>query len=70
MQHFDNIECRKKGEGRQRVSNIMPQKHCTNNIWLVKPANENQGKGIKIFNNTRDITRFIESSLQFSHWVI
>jgi tubulin---tyrosine ligase len=48
----------------------MPTKHCGNNIWLVKPANENQGKGIKIFNKTADITRFIETSLQFSHWVI
>ena len=39
-------------------------------MWLVKPANENQGKGIKIFDKVEDITRFIESSLQFSHWVI
>ena len=29
----------------------MPQKHCTKNMWLVKPANENQGKGIKIFSD-------------------
>jgi hypothetical protein len=29
----------------------MPAKHCQLNTWMVKPANENQGKGIKIFND-------------------
>lgn len=36
----------------------------------MKPANENQGKGIKIFQKLEDISRFITSSLQFSYWVI
>ena len=27
----------------------LPQKHCEKNIWLVKPAAANQGKGIEIF---------------------
>ena len=29
----------------------MPEEQCRNNTWLVKPANENQGKGIKIFSD-------------------
>jgi hypothetical protein len=28
-----------------------PEKHCKNNIWIVKPANLNQGKGIEIFSD-------------------
>lgn len=53
-----------------KVKEKLPEKHCKKNIWLVKPANENQGKGIKIFDKLEDISRFIETSLQFSHWVI
>ena len=33
----------------------VPNKHCEENIWLVKPAAMNQGKGIEIFRNIRDI---------------
>jgi hypothetical protein len=29
----------------------MPEEQCKHNTWLVKPANENQGKGIKIFSD-------------------
>ena len=39
-------------------------------MWLVKPANENQGKGIKIFHELDHIVRFLESSIKFSYWVI
>ena len=31
-------------------------------MWIVKPANENQGKGIKLFNNLELIIKFLESS--------
>ena len=48
----------------------MPAKHCAKNLWLVKPANENQGKGIKILDNVNEIMRFLESSIKFSYWVI
>ena len=41
----------------------MPEKHCKKNLWLVKPNNENQGKGIKIFDKIDDITRYLETSL-------
>ena len=33
----------------------VPVKHCEQNIWLIKPANANQGRGIEIFRSLRDI---------------
>ena len=33
----------------------VPVKHCEQNMWLVKPATLNQGRGIEIFRNLRDI---------------
>ena len=33
----------------------LPEKHCKANWWLVKPANMNQGKGIKVSNKLSDI---------------
>ena len=48
----------------------MPLKHCEKNIWLVKPAAMNQGKGIEIFGNLRDIKGFINSKNTGSHWVV
>ena len=48
----------------------VPPKHCKENMWLVKPANENQGKGIKIFNDLEQIIRFLESSLNYTYWVV
>jgi len=37
---------------------------------MVKPANENQGKGIKIFDDIDEIIKFLGSSIQYSYWVI
>lgn len=48
----------------------MPAKHCMDNVWMVKPANENQGKGIKMFRDLDSINRFLESKLQYTYWVI
>lgn len=38
-----------------------PMKHCSENIWLVKPENWNQGRGIQIFKNLKDIQQFLFS---------
>jgi hypothetical protein len=45
-------------------------KHCANNIWLVKPAAANQGRGIEIFNELGDILKFIQSRPKFTYWVV
>ena len=45
-------------------------KHCANNLWLVKPANSNQGKGIEIFNDYQEITKFIKSRPRYTCWVV
>ena len=37
----------------------MPSKHCTSNVWLVKPTYMNQGRGIGVFRNLREITEYI-----------
>lgn len=54
------------------IKEKMPQKHCDQNLWLIKPANENQGKGIKIMNDLDQIHKFFDSeaSVKFSYWVI
>lgn len=40
-------------------------------MWLVKPANFNQGRGIEIFKNAREIQDFIYGTKQTnSYWVI
>ena len=44
VQRFNEIE--KKNFKKEHL----PQKHCNHNWWLIKPAQMNQGKGIKISN--------------------
>jgi len=49
----------------------IPYKHCEQNIWLVKPAYLNQGRGIEIFRHYKDVTDFIfgkQQSIPF--WVV
>lgn len=61
-----------------------PLKHCLGNVWLVKPANLNQGislienktisitlgRGIKVFRNLKDIHNFLNSRALHSFWVV
>ena len=52
---------------RERV----PQKHCEENIWLIKPENANQGKGIEIFRNLKDIQTFLYGHpVNNNYWVV
>lgn len=40
-------------------------------MWLVKPANNNQGKGIEVFRTMRDISDYIfRSNTQVKQWVV
>lgn len=48
-----------------------PMKHCHENIWLIKPENANQGRGIEIFKNLKDIQQFLFSQpLTSGTWVL
>ena len=49
----------------------LPVKHCLENMWLVKPAAENQGRGIEVFKNDfLGIKRFLQSKSITTHWII
>eukprot|EP00347_Sterkiella_histriomuscorum_P017175 403350383 len=48
----------------------IPIKHCVNNIWLVKPSNANQGRGIEIFSDLEDLTMFVASRPQYTCCVV
>ena len=55
------------GSKKERV----PYRHCEQNMWLVKPASNNQGKGIEVFRNIRDINDFIfRKNPQTKSWVV
>lgn len=58
-------ELEKKNFLRERL----PAKHCQDNWWLIKPANLNQGRGIKIFNNIKEIGAFLAQQQAHSLWV-
>jgi hypothetical protein len=47
----------------------MPHKHCARNIWLVKPADENQGRGIEVYEAIKDIQDHINYK-RGCFWVI
>jgi hypothetical protein len=53
MQRFREIAS--GGSKNERV----PVKHCVENMWVVKPAALNQGRGIEVFRNVRDVIDFI-----------
>ena len=48
----------------------MPVKHCRDNVWMVKPANENQGKGIRMFKDVDKIVSFLETKIAGTYWVV
>jgi len=65
MQYFKEISIGKYDP------NKVPSKHCIENIWLIKPANMNQGQGIQVFKNSLDeMNTFLKSKPPFTKWVI
>lgn len=48
----------------------MPQKHCEENMWLVKPSSKDQGFGIKVFKNLNAIMDYINSSPHLDKFVV
>ena len=39
----------------------LPAKHCERNMWLVKPSDLNQGRGIELCRNLREINQCIDN---------
>jgi phosphoribosylamine-glycine ligase len=65
MRRFRDIN--NGGSKNERV----PWRHCEQNMWVIKPAALNQGKGIEVMKNLRDITEFIfQKNQKDSFWVI
>ena len=48
----------------------MAAKHYSGNMWLVKPASLNRGRGIAIMQNLRDIQEYIFNNCQVKDWVV
>lgn len=48
----------------------VPAKHCKENIWLVKPANMNQGRGIEVLRTVKQIVSFLGNKPLNSLWVV
>lgn len=49
----------------------IPSKHCAGNVWLIKPAAENQGRGIEVFkNNLPEMRKFLSSKQSNTYWVV
>lgn len=44
-------EIQRGGSKNERV----PVKHCTKNMWLLKPASLNQGRGIEIYRSCKEL---------------
>jgi len=48
----------------------LPAKHCRENVWLIKPAALNQGKGIEFFkDDLNGMKNFLNSKPALTHWV-
>ena len=57
------------GHGLSIGENI-PEKHCKNNQWIMKPAASNQGRGIQMFSKIRDIIQYMQEQASDSQWVV
>lgn len=65
IQRFKELS--KDNYGKERI----PGKHCKENVWLIKPAAMNQGRGIEVFNNDLEaMLKFLESRPMFTYWVV
>ena len=47
----------------------MPWKQCLKNIWIIKPTNSNQGKGIEVFKELTKIKSFLRGKPHDEEWI-
>jgi len=52
------------------IGENVPEKHCKNNQWIMKPAALNQGRGIQMFSKIRDIMNYMHEQASDSQWVV
>ncbi|EAR88446.3 tubulin-tyrosine ligase family protein (macronuclear) [Tetrahymena thermophila SB210] len=75
-QGFEDIEFQKflakykAFENGKFETELIPMKHCIQNLWLIKPGNQNQGRGIVIYKNQNDIINFFQNKLNQQQWII
>ena len=48
----------------------LPPKHCQNNLWLLKPSDLNQGRGIIVTDNLAEITKHLSQRANHDAFVI
>ena len=48
----------------------VPSKYCKHNMWILKPANMNQGQGINIITNIKELKIAIDNRPLINSWVI
>ena len=48
----------------------LPAKHCEKNMWLIKPAALNQGRGIEICRTLKEITTSLRTKPMHSVWLV
>ena len=48
----------------------VPSKHCSSNFWIIKPAFQNQGRGIALFNSLKEIQYFLGQKTIGSEWLV
>lgn len=64
LTRFNEIQAGKSGMER------MPAKHTGENMWLIKPAALNQGKGIEVCHSLKEIKNILRSKIPQSIWVV
>ncbi|KAL4488030.1 hypothetical protein ABPG72_009368 [Tetrahymena utriculariae] len=75
-QGFEDIEFQKfltkykAFENGRFETELIPMKHCIQNLWLIKPGNQNQGRGIVIYKNQNDIINFFQNQLNQQQWIL
>ena len=47
----------------------IPWKHCSENMWILKPTNSNQGRGIEVFKELTKIKSFMRGKPKGEEWI-